>query len=67
MSCLYVKWNGFWRGLLAGDLAIKPCHASRWPLLERRPATPQAARLGRSAGSGQSVRNDGINLRDRYQ
>ncbi len=24
----------------------------RWPLLERRPATPQAARSGRSGGSG---------------
>jgi len=24
-----------------------------WPLAERRPATPQATRLGRSAGSGQ--------------
>src|SRR6266404_3301189 len=25
----------------------------RWPLPERRPATPEAARLGRSGGSGQ--------------
>ena len=52
MSYLYVKWNSFGRGLLASGLAIKACRASLWPLPERRPATPQAARLGRSGGRG---------------
>jgi hypothetical protein len=37
---------------LASDLAIRACCACPWPLPERRPATPQAARLGRSGGSG---------------
>jgi hypothetical protein len=57
MSYLYVKWNSFgaWF-LLASGLAIKACRASPWPLSERRPATPEAARLGRSGGSGQSCR-----------
>jgi hypothetical protein len=53
MSYLYVKWNSFGRGLLASSLAIKAYRASPWPLPERRPATPEAARLGRSGGSGQ--------------
>jgi hypothetical protein len=56
MSYLYVKWNSSRRGLLASDLAIKAWLASPWPLPERRPATPEAARLGRSGGSGQSCR-----------
>ena len=50
MSYLYVKWNSFGRGLLASRLATKARRASSWPLPERRPATPQVARLG---GSGQ--------------
>jgi hypothetical protein len=50
---VYVKWNSFGRGLLADALAIKACRASPWPLPERRPATPEAARLGRSGGRGQ--------------
>ena len=50
---LYVKWNSFGRGLLAGGLAIKACRASPWPLPERRPAPPQAARLCLSGGRGQ--------------
>jgi hypothetical protein len=53
MSYLYVKWNSFGRGLLASGLAIRARCQSPWPLPERRPATPQAARLGRRAGSGQ--------------
>jgi hypothetical protein len=40
MSYLYIKWNSFGLGLLADGLAIKTCHASPWPLPERRPATP---------------------------
>jgi hypothetical protein len=50
---LYVKWNSFGRGLLASGLAIKACRKSSWPLPERRPATPEAACLGRSRGRGQ--------------
>lgn len=34
------------------SLAIQACRASCWLLPELRPATPEAARLGRSAGSG---------------
>jgi hypothetical protein len=52
MSYLYVKWNSLGRGLLASGLAIKACLASPMPLPERRPAPPQAARLGRSVGNG---------------
>jgi len=40
MSYLYVKWNSFGRGLLPSGLAIKACLAPRWPLPERRSATP---------------------------
>jgi len=65
MSYLYVKWNSFGRGLLASRLATKARRASSWPLPERRPATPQAARLGRSgemasAGVLGESRPDGI-------
>jgi hypothetical protein len=54
MSYLYVKWNSFGLGLLADGCAIKAClgFAGHGPP-ERRPATPYAARLGRSGGSGQ--------------
>jgi len=55
MSYLYVKWNSLGRGLLASGLAIKACRATLWPLPERRPATLEAARLGRSGGSGQEA------------
>ena len=40
MSYLYVKWNSFGRGLLAGGLGIKARRGCRWPLPQRRPATP---------------------------
>jgi len=45
-----VKVNSF-RRVLASDLAIKACCACTWPILERRPATPQAERLGCSGGA----------------
>jgi hypothetical protein len=49
---VYVKWNSFGCGFLANVGVIRTWSALRWPLPERRPAPPQAARLGRSVGSG---------------
>ncbi len=43
---------GFRAGSLADSRLIKSCFESCWPLPERRPATPQAARLGPSRERG---------------
>jgi hypothetical protein len=40
MSYLYVKWNSFRCGSLADDSVIRAWFVLRWPLPERRPATP---------------------------
>jgi hypothetical protein len=44
-SKAYVPRKSFGRGLLASGSAIKACRRSVWPLPERRPVTPWAARL----------------------
>ena len=53
MSYLYVRWNSFGLRLLADVSDIRAWFVFRWPLPQRRPATPEAERLGRSGGSGQ--------------
>jgi len=50
---LYVKWNSFGLRFPRRRFRHWSMICLRWPLPERRPATPEAARLGRSGGSGQ--------------
>jgi hypothetical protein len=49
---LIVKWNSFWQEILPVGWSVCPkwVFTPHWPLLERRPATPQAERLRRSGG-----------------
>jgi hypothetical protein len=49
---LGVKWNSFGRGSLPDVQLIRAWFLLCWPLSERRPAPPKAARLGCSGGSG---------------
>jgi hypothetical protein len=50
MSYLYVKWNSCGLKFARRRCLITACCGSRWLLPERRPATPWAARSGRSGG-----------------
>jgi hypothetical protein len=52
MSYLYVKWNSGVCVFARPACVIRACSALCRPLLEQRPATPEASRFGRSAGSG---------------
>jgi hypothetical protein len=53
-TCTYML-SGIVRARLANSSIIKACFEFQWPLPERRSATPQAARLDRSGGSGHPV------------
>ena len=62
-SCLYMLSGiASGSGLPASGSAIKARRASPRPLPERRPATPKAARLGRSGGSGQQRGTNELDL-----
>lgn len=52
MFCLYVKWNRFSCDSPGDGWTIRACFVFRGPLPKRRPAKPEAERLGRSGGSG---------------
>jgi len=55
---VYVKWNRSGNVFSSRDCRFEPSLVGvlQWPLPERRPATPEAERLGRSGGRDQRCR-----------
>ena len=58
MSYLIVMWNSFWQEILRAGWSIWPKQpfTRHWLLPERRPATPETERLGRSGGGPMRTR-----------